>query len=61
MVEETKEVCPIASLCVFVLAGRGHRKGEEMQTRCVAIRQPGNKKRREKGDYKLEKKETKIT
>lgn len=60
--EVTKEVSQLASLCGFVLAGEVKEKREEMQTRYVAISQSRNKKKvgRRKGDYKLEKKETKI-
>lgn len=48
----------------FYADRRGHRKREETQTKCVAISQFRNKKkRRMEGmvDYKLEKKETKPT
>lgn len=48
----------------FYADRRGHRKREEIQTRCVAISQFRNMTKRRMegiGDYKLEKKETKPT
>lgn len=48
----------------FYAGRRGHKRTEEMQTRCVAISQFRNKMKRRMegmGDYKIEKKETKPT